>query len=66
MIDGRVFDATVTQLAWEGNTVKGVAKVELLGTYDFEAVIDEATGKIDGTLSDKEEVMADLYGARAK
>ena len=65
-IDGRLFDGTVSEVAWQKNAVTARAKMGVLGSYDFAATIDETTGKIDGTMSEKKEVLAKFHGDRVK
>ncbi len=65
-IDGRLFDGTLTALAWQDNAVTARAKMGVLGTSDFAATIDAATGKIDGTISEKNAVLAEFHGTRVK
>jgi hypothetical protein len=61
---GRVFDATLTAIVWQGNSVTAKAKMGVLGSYDFEATIDKSTGSLNGSLSDKKNVVATLDGSR--
>jgi hypothetical protein len=47
---GNVYEASVTNAAWQGDAVTATAAIAGLGSFQFEATVDDAAGTVTGRL----------------